>query len=291
MKDKIVITAALTGGATRKEQNPGVPYTTEEFVAEAKRCEEAGAAIVHIHFRDPKTGYQTFDPAIMKEVTEAIQQETKVILNLTTGGLGPGTDLESRKQTVIHMSPEMCSLNPGTTNFCFANFKDGSIIYDFTYENPFKATLEFGQIMKEKGIKPELECFDIAHVHNVDFFQKYHNLLVEPIHFSFVFGVLGSIRFDADTLASFLHAIPDNATWQGIGVGPACFPVALASAAFGGHIRVGLEDNIYIDPVKRTLAKGSWDQVEKAVQIGRMVGREPATPDEARQIYNIPKKA
>jgi len=291
MKDKIVITAALTGGATRKEQNPAVPYTTEEFVAEAKRCEEAGAAIVHIHFRDPKTGYQTFDPAIMKEVTEAIQQETKVILNLTTGGLGPGTDLESRKQTVIHMSPEMCSLNPGTTNFCFANFKDGSLIYDFTYENPFKATLEFGKIMKEKGIKPELECFDIAHVHNVDFFQKFHNLLVEPIHFSFVFGVLGSIRFDADTLASFIHAIPDNATWQGIGVGASCFPVALASAAFGGHIRVGLEDNIYIDPSTRALAKGSWDQVEKAVQIGRMVGREAATPDEARQIYNIPKKA
>ncbi len=291
MKDKIVITAALTGGATRKEQNPAVPYTTEEFVAEAKRCEEAGAAIVHIHFRDPKTGYQTFNPAIMKEVTEAIQQETKVILNLTTGGLGPGTDLESRKQTVIHMSPEMCSLNPGTTNFCFANFKDGSIIYDFTYENPFKATLEFGQIMKEKGIKPELECFDIAHVHNVDFFQKYHNLLVEPIHLSFVFGVLGSIRFDADTLASFIHAIPKDATWQGIGVGPACFPVAMASAALGGHIRVGLEDNIYINPATRELSKGSWDQVEKAVQIGRLVGREPATPDEARQIYNFPKKA
>jgi 3-keto-5-aminohexanoate cleavage enzyme len=291
MKDKIVITAALTGGATRKEQNPAVPYTTEEFVAEAKRCEEAGAAIVHIHFRDPKTGYQTFNPAIMKEVTEAIQQETKVILNLTTGGLGPGTDMPSRKQTITEMSPEMCSLNPGTTNFCFANFKDGSIIYDFTYENPFKATLEFGQIMKEKGIKPELECFDIAHVHNVDFFQKYHNLLVEPIHFSFVFGVLGSIRFDADTLASFIHAIPKDATWQGIGVGPACFPVAMASAALGGHIRVGLEDNIYINPATRELSKGSWDQVEKAVQIGRLVGREPATPDEARQIYNFPKKA
>lgn len=154
MKDKIVITAAITGGATRKEQNPGVPYTTDEFVAEAKGCEETGAAIVHIHFHDPNTGWQTFNPTIMKEVTEAIQQETKVNLNLTTSDLGPGTDLESRKQTVIHMSPEMCSLNPGTTNFFFANFKDGSIIYDFTYENPFKTTLEFGQINRLVGREP-----------------------------------------------------------------------------------------------------------------------------------------
>lgn len=290
MSNQIVITAAITGGATRKEQNPAVPYTTEEFVAEAKRCEEAGAAIVHIHFRDPKTGWQTFNPAIMREVTEAIQQETNVILNLTTGGLGPGIDLDARKLTVTEMSPDMCSLNPGTTNFCFANYKDGSLIYDFTYENPFKATIEFAQIMKSKGIKPELECFDIGHVHNVDFFQKYHNLMLEPLHFSFVFGVLGAIRFNVDTLASFLHAIPANATWQGIGAGPTCFPVAMASAAFGGHIRVGLEDNIYIDPATRTLAKGSWDQVEKAVQIGRLLGREPATPDEARLIYNLPKK-
>lgn len=291
MKNKIVITAALTGGATRKEQNPAVPYTTEEFVTEAKRCEAAGAAIVHIHFRNPQTGWQTFDPAIMQEVSEAIQQETKVILNLTTGGMGPGIDLEARKQTVLHMAPEMCSLNPGTTNFCFANFKDGSIIHDLTYDNPFKATIDFGRIMREKGIKPELECFAVSHVHNVDFFQQYYDLLATPLHFSFVFGVLGATRFDADSLAGFMHAIPDNATWQGIGVGPSCFPVALASAAFGGHIRVGLEDNIYIDPATRTLSKGSWDQVEKAVQIGRLVGREPATPAEARQIYNIPARA
>lgn len=290
MKNKIVITAALTGGATRKEQNPAVPYTTEEFVAEAKRCQEAGAAVVHIHFRDPKSGWQTFDPAIMQEVTQAIQEETNVILNLTTGGMGPGIDLAARKQTVTHMAPEMCSLNPGATNFCFANFKDGSIIYDFIYDNPFKATIEFGQIMRAKGIKPELECFAISHVHNVDFFQQYYNLLETPLHFSFVFGVLGATRFDADSLAGFIHAIPADATWQGIGVGASCFPVALASAAFGGHIRVGLEDNIYIDPSTRRLAKGSWDQVEKAVQIGRLVGREPATPDEARQIYHIPPR-
>jgi 3-keto-5-aminohexanoate cleavage enzyme len=290
MADKMVITAALTGGATRKEQNPNVPYTVEEFVREAKRCEESGAAIVHIHFRDPNSGWQTFDPTIIQDVTQAIRQETSVILNLSTGGLGPGIDLNNRKNVLLHESPEMASLNPGTTNFCFANFKDGSIIYDLTYDNPFKATIEYGGLMKQKAIKPELECFAVSHVHNVYFFQQYYDFLVAPLHFSFVFGVLGGNRFDADSLASFLHAIPAGSTWQGIGVGNACFPVALASAAFGGHIRVGLEDNIYIDPATRTLSKGSWDQVAKAVQIGQMVGREPATPAEARVILNFPAR-
>jgi 3-keto-5-aminohexanoate cleavage enzyme len=291
MKDKIVITAALTGGATRKEQHSNVPYTAEEFVREAKRCEEAGAAIVHIHFRDPQTGYQTFDPAIIQEVTQAIRQETKVILNLSTGGIGPGIDLNNRKNVLTHESPEMASLNPGTTNFCFANSKDGTIIYDFNYDNPFKATIEYGGLMKSKAIKPELECFATSHVHNVYYFQQNYDFLVAPLHFSFVFGVLGGTRFDPDSLASFLHAVPAGSTWQGIGVGKACFPVALASAAFGGHIRVGLEDNIYIDSATRTLSKGSWDQVEKAVQIGRMVGREPATPIEARVLLNLPSPA
>ena len=110
------------------------------------------------------------------------------------------------------------------------------------------------------------------------------------MHFSFVFGVAGGVQFNSDVLNSFIHAIPPGSTWQGIGVGPFSFPVAMASASFGGHIRVGLEDNLYIDYTTKTLAKGNWEQVEKAVLIARLAGREPATPDEAREILNLPKR-
>ena len=184
----------------------------------------------------------------------------------------------------------MASLNPGTMNFCRVNHKDGTVISDKTYYNPYNATIEFGTLMKEKQIKPELECFALSHVHNILFFIKHYDFLLPPLHFSMVFGVAGGVIFNSDILNSFIHAIPGGSTWQGIGVGPFCYPVAMASAAFGGHIRVGLEDNIYVDYASKTLSKGSWDQVEKAVQIARIVGREPATPDEARKILNLPGK-
>jgi uncharacterized protein (DUF849 family) len=144
--------------------------------------------------------------------------------------------------------------------------------------------------MQQKKIKPELECFAISHVHNALFFFEHHDFLEPPLHFSFVFGVMGGVRFNADILSSFIHAIPPGSTWQGIGAGPNCFPVAMACAAFGGHIRVGLEDNIYVDLLTKTLSKGNWDQVEKAVAIARLAGREPATPNEAREIFSLPKK-
>jgi 3-keto-5-aminohexanoate cleavage enzyme len=220
-------------------------------------------------------------------VTAALRQETGLILNLSTGGMGPGIDLGNRKNVLIHESPEMASLNPGTTNFCAAKDDDGSLAYDLTFENPFRATIEYGRLMKVKGIAPEFECFSTGHVHNVLFFQQHYDFLAAPLHFSFVFGILGAVRFDPMSLAAFLHAIPPDATWQGIGVGATCFRVAMACAAFGGHTRVGLEDNIYIDPAARTLAQGSWDQVARVVRIARLVGREPATPAEARAILHL----
>ncbi len=111
--------------------------------------------------------------------------------------------------------------------------------------------------------------------------------MVEPLHFSFVYGVMGGVRFNADMLSSYIHAVPPGSTWQGIGVGPFCFPVAMASAAFGGHIRVGLEDNVYADYVTKQLATGNGELVDKAVQIARLAGREPATPEEARKILSL----
>jgi len=287
MSDKIVITAALAGAFTNKKQHPAVPYTPEEFAQEAQRVQEAGGAIVHIHFRDPQSGKPTVDPVIMQETLEAIKQSSNVLINLSTG-VALDSTLAERMQPIVHHSPDLASLNPGTMNFCTVDYKDGRVINDGTYQNPFEATIEFGKLMKEKDIKPELECFALSHVHNCLFFADHYDFLTQPLHFSFVFGVMGGVRFNSDIMNSFIHAIPQDSTWQGIGVGPLSFPVAMASAIYGGHIRVGLEDNILIDWITKTKSKGSWDQVEKAVQIARAAGREPATPEEARRILNLP---
>lgn len=287
MAHKIVITAALAGSMTYKDHNPAVPYTPEEFVREARQAEDAGAAVAHIHFRDPATGLPTTEPTIMQEVVQALRENTHLLLNLSTGVSLESTLAERMRPVELH-DPEMASLNPGTMNFCTVSYKDGSILTDKTYFNPLQATLNFGQLMHRKNIKPELECFCLSHVHNSLFFYEHYDFLVAPLHFSFVFGIMGGVRFNSDILNSFIHAIPPGSTWQGIGVGPLCFSVAMACAIYGGQIRVGLEDNIYSDILTKTKARGNGNLVEKAVQIARMAGREPATPDEARKLLNLP---
>jgi 3-keto-5-aminohexanoate cleavage enzyme len=263
-----------------------VPYTPEEFVREAKQAEAAGAAVVHVHFRDPANGLPTTDPAIMQDVVQGIRENTSLLLNLSTG-VSLESTLAERKRPVEYHDPELASLNPGTMNFCTVNYRDGRIIADKTYYNPLAATLEFGTLMHDKGIKPELECFALSHVHNALFFFEHYDFLLAPLHFSFVFGVMGGVRFNSDMVNSYIHAIPPGSTWQGIGAGPNCFPVAMAAAIFGGHVRVGLEDNVYADLLTRRLARGNGELVEKAVHIARHAGREPATPDEARVILNL----
>jgi 3-keto-5-aminohexanoate cleavage enzyme len=269
-----------------KEHNPAVPYTAEEFVREAKGAEAAGAAVVHIHFRDPKTGAPTTDPAVMRDVVQALRENTRLLLNFSTG-VSLESTLEERMRPIVEHSPDMASLNPGTMNFCTVSYKDGSILADKTYYNPLQATVEFGTLMKEKHIKPEFECFAISHVHNVLFFSEHYDFIVPPMHFSFVFGVMGGVRFNSDMVNSFIHAIPPGSTWQGIGVGPLSYKVAMASAIHGGHIRVGLEDNIYSDVLTKTKARGNGDLVEKAVEIVRLAGCEVATPAEARQLLSL----
>jgi 3-keto-5-aminohexanoate cleavage enzyme len=289
MADKVIITAALSGSVTKKEHNPNVPYTPEEFAREAKRAEEAGAAIAHIHFRDYDTGEPTTAPEVMVDIVAAIQESSGLLLNFSTG-VSLESTLEERKRPIVYHQPELASLNPGTMNFCTVSYRDGSVIADKTYYNPLEGTIEFGTQMQRQGIKPELECFAISHVHNALFFFEHYDFLEPPLHFSFVFGVMGGVRFDVNMVNSFIQAIPQDATWQGIGVGPFCFRVAMASAIFRGHIRVGLEDSVYIDPATKEKSRGNWDQVEKAVQIARIVGREPASPAEAREILSLPPR-
>jgi 3-keto-5-aminohexanoate cleavage enzyme len=289
MKDKVIITAALSGAAPTRGANPAVPHTAEEYVREAKRAEEAGAAVVHVHFRDPNTGAPTTDPAIMQEVVQGIRENTKVLLNLSTG-VYPEAPLEMRRRPIELHTPDIASLNPGTMNFCMVSHRDGTIVYDFTFANPFSASLEFGKLMTEKGIKPELECFDIGHVHNVIFLEKHHHFIPTPMHFCLIFGVMGGVPFNSDMVNSYLHALPPGSTWVGLGVGPFSFPVAMMSASFGGHVRVGLEDSLFVDYAHKVLAKSNGELVEKAVEIVKLAGREVASVAEARELLSLPTR-
>jgi len=285
--DKIVLTAGLTGALTRKEMNPAVPYLPDEWAAEVKRCEEAGAAVIAVHFRHFETGDPTVDPVVMQETMDAITSNCNCIVNLSTG-VGLQVDLEGRKEPILQHRPEMASLNPGSINFNMVNWGTGEVLFDNTYINPYKYTKLYAQIMSEKNIKPEMECFTPSHIENVLWLQQHNDWFAQdPLQFGLVFGVAGAMQFSPTNLANCLSLIPHNATWMGIGVGPNCWKVAMAAAAFGGHIRVGLEDNLWTDNTTKNLSEGSYDQVEKAVEIAYQVGRSPATPDETREIFSL----
>lgn len=288
MAVKVVISAALAGSWVYKKNNPNVPYTAKEFIDEAVRCREAGAAVVHIHGRKPDTGEPTMDPEYLEPIIEGIRDKTDLLINLTTG-INLEADFEGRGAGIVNFHADLASLNPGTMNFCLYDFRKNEFSMDKPYLNPFSLTMKFAKVMQEKKIKPELECFDLGHVANVTWVER-KGLLDKPFHYSFVFGVIGGIAFSLDNLNAFRHSIPAGSTWQAIGVGPDCFPAAMAASVSGGHIRVGMEDNIFINFARKEKAKGSWDQVEKVVKIAEMAGRVPATPTEAKEILNLPKK-
>lgn len=286
MDNKVVITAALTGAATRKEQNPNVPYTKEEFIEDAVKCHENGAAIVHIHARDPKTGMPTSNLEIMGGIVNGIRERCPILINLSTA-VGAGVPEKERIHHIPEFKPDLASLNTGTMNFAMADHRTGDILFDFVFENKFEMVRKFAKIMRENMVKPECEVYDIGHVHNVLLLQN-KKILDEPIHFNFVFGVAGGIRFRMDYLVAFVNSVPAGSTWCVCGVGPNSFQANMAAIVMGGHLRVGLEDNLYIRG--KELAKGSWEQVAKVAAMARMLDREPATPDEAREILHLPKR-
>lgn len=284
--EKCIITAALTGAATRKEQNPAVPYTREEFIDTAVKCYEAGASIVHIHARDPEYGAPTPDLDILAGIVEGIREKTPLVINLSTA-ISPFATKEQRIAVVETFKPEMASLNTNSMNFAVGDWKEHKVQFEIVFENTFEQLEWYGKTMKEAGTKPEFEIYDMGGLYNVLFMMRQEGLFVEPLHFQFVFGVLGGMPFSTRNYGLFLETIPDNATFSSCGVGPASFASAFHAAVNGGHIRVGLEDNIWIS--KGKLAEGSWDQVAKAVEIAKLADREIATPDETREILGLKK--
>jgi 3-keto-5-aminohexanoate cleavage enzyme len=270
--EKLIITAAICGAEVLKEHNPAVPYTVEECVREAKSAYEAGASIIHLHVRWDD-GTPTQDKGRFKIIMDAIKAEIPdVIIQPSTGG-AVGMSNDERLQPT-ELNPEMATLDCGTLNF------GGDEVFMNT-ENTIKY---FAERMIERGIKPELECFDKS---MIDMALRLHKkgYIKDPMHFDLVMGVNGGITGELRDFVFLVDSLPAGSTYTVAGVGRFEFPLAMAAIIYGGHVRVGFEDNVYLS--KGVLAKSNGELVAKVVRMAKELGREIATPAEARQILGL----
>ncbi|MBN2298578.1 MAG: 3-keto-5-aminohexanoate cleavage protein [Deltaproteobacteria bacterium] len=285
-RNKVIICAALAGATTMKNQNPAVPYTPDEFAAEAARCFDAGAAMVHVHARDDD-GIPTHEIDRIQATHDAIKDRVpELIVNLSSA-VGLGKTPQQRLVQILAVKPAMASLNTNTMNFSFIDRNTGKIVFDNIFENTFTMLESFGVAMEAEGIKPEIECYDIGGIDNTLLIAK-QGMFSDPMNFNFVWGVAGGQRFRADAFIAMVNALPPGANFTACGVGLDQFPAITMSCLMRGHMRVGLEDNIRVP--NGDLAKGSFEQVEWAVQIARSLGRDAADPDDARSIMGIKHK-
>ncbi|MDA1330554.1 MAG: 3-keto-5-aminohexanoate cleavage protein [Chloroflexi bacterium] len=286
MSDQVIITAALAGSAPMKSQNPAVPYTPEEFAEEAYKAWNEGASVVHIHARDRETGKASWEVADFQAIHNAIQERCpELIINVTTSGRPPHP-VETRVDRIAAMKPELASFNTNSMNLAYVNWKTGEVLNEFVYPNPFWLMTKLAHVMREVNTKPEFEIFDFGGMNNVEILRK-RQPFDEPMHYQFVFGVAGGIPFSMHNLAHLKDLLPPGSTWSVCGVSRQQFQAGMVAAVHGGHIRVGLEDNIRMP--NRELAKGNWELVKWASQVTRLAGRQVASTDEARFILGIAK--
>lgn len=271
--EKLIISVGITGSRITRQQTPYIPITPEEIAQSGIEAWKAGASVLHVHVRDPKTGLGTQDYALFKEVVDRIRGETDAILCLTTSGI-PGRNLEYRERLIsLALQPEMVSFDAGSIN-----------MRESVFLNPPEFLEMLAKETLAKGIKPELEVFEAGMVETcIRYMEK--GLLKPPLHFQFVLGVIGGMSATAKSLLHLSEIIPKDSTWSVIGIGPGQLPMALMAMTMGGHVRVGLEDNIYYS--KGVLAKTNAQLVERIVRITKEFGREVATPTEARKILNL----
>lgn len=274
--EKLIISCCICGAEVTKENNPAVPYTVEEIVREAKSAYDAGAALIHLHVRWDD-GTPTQDKGRFQECVDAIRKVCPdVIIQPSTGGAVGMTDLERLQSTEITPTPEMATLDCGTCNF-------GG---DEIFINTDNTINNFGDIMKERGIKPECEVFDKGMIDlALKAAKKGH--IDYPIHFDFVLGV--QMTATVRDLVYMATSVPAGSTWTATGIGKTCWDIVAATIALGGHVRVGFEDNVYMS--KGVLAKSNGEMVERVVQMAKLMNREIATPDEARAILGLKPRA
>jgi 3-keto-5-aminohexanoate cleavage enzyme len=267
--EKLVITAAVTGSLPTTRKTPHVPITPADIVAAGVRCEQAGAAVIHVHARNPDESPST-DFEIFKEIYQGLKESTNLIIQISTGGRA-GMAYEQRSDRLA-LRPEMASLTTGSVNFP-----------DSVYANSPELITRLATDMKQFEIKPEMEIFDVSMIRNaVDLAER--GLAETPLHFDFVMGLKGAIPATIENLVHLKNSIPPGSTWTVAGIGAAQLIVNTHALLMGGHVRVGLEDNIYFR--KGELAPNERF-VERMVKMAAQFGRGVATPDEAREIMSL----
>ncbi|MBW2022824.1 MAG: 3-keto-5-aminohexanoate cleavage protein [Deltaproteobacteria bacterium] len=276
-----MITCALSGVVANRKQCPAIPYTPEEYAAEAKRAYEAGAAVVHIHARKPD-GTPSYEVEDYRNIYEAITAECPVIINFSTGAVG--IPVEKKIAPVKEIKPAIAALNMGSMNYAKYHPKKKSFVFDFVFANPFSEIVPLLSAMKEAGVKPEMECFDSGHVGNC-FPLIDMGLLEPPYQVSLIMGVLGGIPPTVDNLAHQVHLLPPNSDWEVIGISHDQWRMVAAAIALGGNVRVGLEDNFYVAP--GLMARSNGELVEKAARMIRDQGREVASVEECRERLGL----
>jgi uncharacterized protein (DUF849 family) len=302
--EKLIVTAAITGNITLPVQTPYLPLTPQQIIDDAVRAANAGAASVHIHGRDPKTARPTIEPAVYREIATGIKARSNVIVCVTTGGTADMTAAQ-RAQVVPALKPELATFNMGSINFSIhpiaERYKPEDYKYpwekefaeatkDFIFRNTFGDIEKLCQIMKENDTKSEYEAYDVGHLYNMRYMIR-RNMVEFPVWVQFVTGILGGIGSALEDIMYMKHTADrlwgaENYKWSVIGAGyPAEFQVAALAIMMGGNARVGFEDNIFIE--RGVLAKSNAELVEKVVRIARDLGREIATPDEARKILGL----
>ncbi len=268
--EKLIITAALTGAEVTREQQPSLPLTPDEIAEAAYECYQAGASIVHVHARDEE-GNPTQDFEVYKEIKEKVEAKCPIIFQPSTGGAVWHTP-EQRLQPV-DLKPEMATLSCGTCNF-------GPDVF----MNSEEYIERFATKMQEIGVKPEIEVFERGMIENAKRLVK-KGLVKAPLHVDFVLGVPGACPGTPEDLMFMVNQIPEDWTWTVAGIGRTETPLAVMAIIMGGHVRVGFEDNVYYS--KGRLAKSNAELVERIVRLAKEIGREVATPDEARAILGL----
>ena len=272
--EPLIITVATTGSSTTRRHNPHVPLTPEEIADEVYRSHQAGAAIAHIHVRDA-AGQACMEFEKFRRVVELVRQRCDIILNLSTSGLYGASEEERMQPLELH--PEMASFDAGSTNL-------GERV--FVNEPAFLVRL--AQSMQSAGVKPEIEVFEPGFIDNAVALAD-QGLLEAPLHFQFVLGARGAVSASLKNLLHLVESLPAGATWSVIGIGKAQLPMAAVAIVLGGHVRVGMEDNVYLR--KGDLARSNAEFVRQVVALATMLQRPVASVSEARSILGLGQPA
>jgi len=298
---KTIITAALTGSIHTPTMSPYLPITPEQIADHAVEAYQAGAAVVHVHVRDPETGQPASELNLFREVLSKIKDKCNVVINTTTGS-ALGATTEERLRVIPTFKPELASFNAGSINFGVFDIPERMRIKewnypwergylemteDFIFPNTFKSLKEFAQVFKENRTKPEAEIYDTAMINNIAYLID-QGFLDKPVYLQFVLGVMGCIPATIQNLV-FLHEtakrLIGNFVWSVCAAGRFQLPLCTNALTMGGNARVGMEDSLYAG--KGVMVKSSADQVDKIVRIARELDIDIATPDEARKILGL----